>query len=207
MITRCNNGHWYDTTTNKTCPHCKQESEKLSIRLNDLEEDDRTISITEVDLSLGEELGAIIGNSIGSITPPPMESIGEDEDGDKTVSFGFFGVTSIQPVTGWLVCMNGDESGKDFRLHSGKNFVGRGASMDVMLVDDKTISRDKHCSVAYDPKGNLFFVSPEGGNIVYLNEEIIEEPKKLTEGDEIKIGETILRFVPFCKEDMTWGKD
>lgn len=205
MITRCSNGHWYDTSTNKTCPHCKQESEKLSIRLNDVEEDDKTISITEVDLSLGEELGAIIGNSISNLTPQPTETV--SDDGDKTVSFGFFGVTSIQPVTGWLICMNGDERGKDFRLHSGKNFIGRGASMDVMLVDDKTISRDKHCSIAYDPKGNMFYVSPEGGNIVYLNREIINEPEKITEGDEITVGETVLRFVPFCKEDMAWERE
>ena len=204
MITRCSNGHWYDTSTNKTCPHCKQESEKLSIRLNDMEEDDRTISITEVDLSLGEELGAIIGSSIGSFTPPLNETIGEDEDGDKTVSFGFFGITATQPVTGWLVCMNGEEKGKDFRLHSGKNFIGRGASMDVMLVDDKTIARDKHCSIAYDPKGNSFYVSSENGNITYLNQKIIEEAVKIKDGDEITVGETVLQFIPFCWVDRTW---
>ena len=215
MITRCSNGHWYDTSTNKTCPHCKQESEKLSIRLNDMEEDDRTISITEVDLSLGEELGAIIGSSIGSsagspigsFTPPPADAIGEDEDGDKTVSFGFFGITATQPVTGWLVCMNGEEKGKDFRLHSGKNFIGRGASMDVMLVDDKTIAREKHCSIAYDPKGNSFYVSAENGNITYLNKEIIEEAVKIKDGDEITVGETTLQFIPFCREGRTWEKE
>lgn len=205
MITRCNNGHWYDTSTHKTCPHCKQESEKLSIRLNDLEEDDKTISITEVDLSLGEELGAIIGNSINNLVPQPEESI--SEDGDKTISFGFFGVTAEQPVTGWLVCMNGEERGKDFRLHSGKNFIGRSSSMDVMLVDDKTIAREKHGSVVYDPKGNSFYVSAEGGNSLYLNQEMIHTPEKLTEGDEITVGETVLRFVPFCKEDVRWEKE
>ncbi|MBO5303947.1 MAG: FHA domain-containing protein [Lachnospiraceae bacterium] len=205
MIKRCNQGHWYDGNTNKTCPVCKLESEKLSIRLNDLEEDDKTISITEVDLSLGEELGAIIGNSINNLTQPPEASV--SEDGDKTISFGFFGVTAMQPVTGWLVCLTGDERGKDFRLHSGKNFIGRSTSMDVMLVDDKTIARDKHGSVVYDPKGNTFYVSAEGGNTVYLNQEIIHAPEKLAEGDEITIGETVLRFVPFCKEDMKWEKE
>ena len=57
MIKRCNNGHWYDTGMNKVCPHCKRESEKLGIRLDDLEEDDRTISIAEA--------GAVSGRGIG----------------------------------------------------------------------------------------------------------------------------------------------
>ena len=52
MIRRCSKGHWYDTSTNKVCPHCKLESEKLGIGIQDVEEDDRTISIADVGLSL-----------------------------------------------------------------------------------------------------------------------------------------------------------
>lgn len=215
MITRCNEGHWYDTNTNKTCPHCKQNSEKLSIRLDDFEEDDKTISITEIDASLGEELSTIIEASVSNAVKPmdaqehpsAVEEWTAQEEDDKTVSFGFFGMNLEEPVTGWLVCMSGDEKGKDFRLHSGKNFIGRSASMDVMLIDDKTIAREKHCSVIYDPKGNSFYLASESGNVVSLNQELIKEPTKLTEGDEIIIGETVLRFVPFCKEDMRWEKE
>lgn len=203
MITRCNNGHWYDSSVSKTCPHCKQESEKLSIRLDDVEEDDRTISIAEVDLSLGEELGAIIGNSIRNISSSPMEN----EDGDKTISFGFFDISATQPATGWLVCMNGGEKGKDYHLHSGKNFIGRSTSMDVMLVDDKKIARDKHCSVTYDPKGNAFYASAEGGNVIYVNDNLVELSAKLQEGDLITLGETQLMFIPFCKEGRTWERE
>lgn len=206
MIKRCNKGHWYDTSMNKTCPHCKKESEKLSIRLDDVEEDDRTISIAEVDLSLGEELGAIIGTSVQNKVSNLMET-SSNEDGDKTVSFGFFGMTATQPVTGWLICMNGSERGKDYHLHSGKNFVGRSTSMDIVLIDDKTISRDKHCSVTYDPKGNTFYVSAEEGNAVYVNDVMLEEPLQIQEGDQIMIGETILLFIPFCKEGRTWEKE
>lgn len=158
MIKRCNKGHWYDTSVDKVCPHCKRESEKLGIRLNDIVEDDRTISIAEAGLSLGDELDAIIGN----VTSVPMPESGDEKsDDDKTISFGFFGTAALKPVTGWLVCMTGDERGKDFRLHMGKNFVGRSPSMDVVMVDDKKISREKHCSVIYEPRGNLFYLSAE----------------------------------------------
>lgn len=201
MIKRCNNGHWYDTSVNKACPHCKQASEKLGIRLNDIVEDDRTISIAEAGLSLGEELGAIIGNA-GNV--PVHGTVDIKSDDDKTISFGFFGMTAVQPVVGWLVCMTGSERGRDYRLHIGKNFVGRSPSMDVVLADDKKISREKHCSVIYDSKGDSFYVSAEGGNLVYLNDELLESIEKLQEDDKITIGDTSLVFIPFCRGKRRW---
>ena len=75
------------------------------------------------------------------------------------------------------------------------------------MVDDKTIARDKHCSVIYDPKGNVFYVSSEGGNLVYLNGRILDSLAQLQEGDEITIGKTSLLFVPFCREGRTWEKE
>lgn len=206
MITRCSNGHWYDSSVNRTCPHCKQESEKLSIRLDDVEEDDKTVSIAEAGLSLGEELGAIIGQTLGGQASGTITS-SMDADGDKTISFGFFGVTCVQPVVGWLICMSGSERGRDYRLHTGKNFIGRSTSMDIALVDDKTISREKHCSVIYEPKSNSFYAASEGGNLVYRNDEMIETPTMLREGDVITVGETKLLFVPFCKEGRIWESE
>lgn len=204
MIKRCRNGHWYDTSVNKACPHCKQESEKLRIGLNDIEEDDHTISIAEAGISLGEELNAIIGHAAQT----PMPGFSDDKsDDDKTISFGFFGLASTQPVTGWLVCMTGEERGKDYRLHMGKNFVGRSPSMDVALVDDKKISREKHCSVIYEPKGNAFYLSAEGGNLVYLNHELLESSKELKEDDRITIGDTTLTFIPFSRGERKWEEE
>lgn len=211
MITKCSNGHWYDTSVNKACPHCKQKSEKLSIRLNDVDEDEHTISIAEADISLGEQLGAIIGTSVNSRFPggdlmERKNSI-QDFDDEKTISFGFFGIAAVSPVVGWLICMSGTERGKDYRLHAGKNFIGRSTSMDVILIDDKSISREKHCSVIYDPKGNSFYVSAESGNISYLNAHLVEDSAMLKEGDVITIGKTDLLFIPFCREGRTWESE
>ena len=163
-------------------------------------EDDKTVSFAQIDMTLGEELGAIIGNTVNS--PMPEMMIGGEDD--KTISFGFFGMTQLKPVTGWLICMNGSEKGKDFRLHADKNFVGRSTNMDVVLIDDKKIARDKHCSVVYDPRSNLFFASAEGGNLTYVNGEIISTPIDLKEGDIITIGDTDLLFVRFCKGGRSW---
>lgn len=192
MVTKCNNGHWYDPNINKSCPHCKRNSEKLSLAVEAVEEDDKTVSIAEVDISLGEQLEQFSLDGM---------------DDDKTISFGYFGITKVQPVTGWLVCLTGEERGKDFRLHTDKNFIGRSAVMDIALIDDKSISRDRHCSLTYDPRGNEFYLSPEGGNVVYHNGDTVENAIRMQSGDIIKLGETELQFIPYCKEDRQWEKN
>lgn len=211
MITKCSNGHWYDTSVHKECPHCRQESERLGIRLNDIEEDDKTVSLAEVDVSLGTELNAIMKKTIkGTADSANQNSPGygaDEEDDDKTLAFGFFGITNNDPVVGWLICMNGSERGNDYRLHAGRNFIGRSTLMDVVLVEDKTIAREKHGSVTYDPKGNTFYLTGEGGNLVYLNGELLDTSQKLKEGDVVTIGETKLMFIPFCREGRTWEEE
>ncbi len=207
MITRCNNGHWYDSGIHKSCPHCRQAGEKLGIWVDDIEEDDHTVSIAEAGVLQGEELNALIEKSFGKTAPQEGGNGQEQPDEDKTIAFGFFGMTQRQPVTGWLVCMTGSERGQDYRLHVGKNFVGRSPSMDVVLTDDKTISRRKHCSVIYEPKESLFYVSPEEGNQVYLNGRSLKATESLKEGDEIMIGATRLIFVPFNREDRKWEEE
>lgn len=202
MAIKCKNGHWYDPNMYKNCPHCKRAGEQLRLTLDDVQEDDRTVSIADVDVSLGEQLELVVGKDVGSL--PDQEE--EQEDTDRTVSFGFWGLRGDKPVTGWLVCMSGDEKGQDYRLHAGRNFIGRGASMDVALIEDKSVARQRHCSVIYEPKGNVFYLMPEQGNIVYYNGEMTEGIKILKTGDSIRIGETSLIFIPFCQEGITWEK-
>ena len=219
MVRKCKSGHWYDPNLFSECPHCKKDSEKLKLSLSDEEEDDRTVSMMDLDLSLDSQLGRMSGVPHGVAAESPMgpapdisgfdfgiissEPTGEDED--KTISFWDFGASRLPAVTGWLVGQNGEEMGKDFRLHIGKNFIGRGINMDIVL-EDKRVTREKHCSVTYDPKGNRFFVSGEQGNTVYVNGALVEGMQELCDGDMLTVGETKLIFVPYCKEERTWEK-
>lgn len=210
MAVKCKNGHWYDPNMHRTCPHCKRASEQLRLTLDDVEEDDKTVSIADVDVSLGEQLEAldILHSTETNGNQVQAEIKNEQQEEDRTISFGFFGMDSEQPpVTGWLVCIQGAQRGSDFRLHSGKNFLGRSPSMDIVLADDKTVSRDKHCSVVYDPKGNHFYLAPEKGNIVLRNGNMVERAEILQERDTLQLGETILQFIPFCQEDITWEEE
>lgn len=223
MVRKCKSGHWYDPNLFQECPHCKKDSEKLKLSLGEEDEDDRTVSM--MDLSLGTQLGNIKSGSGLSTAAGGNGSAdrGEDglgafdfgiisseqfgEDDDRTISFWDFGASRLPAVTGWLVGLTGEDTGKDFRLHTGKNFIGRSINMDVVLSEDKQVSREKHCSITYDPKGNKFFVSGEQGNTIYLNGEIVESVREIGDGDILTIGATELAFVPYCKEERTWEKE
>ena len=69
----------------------------------------------------------------------------------------------IDPAVGFLICIEGPHRGTDFRLISGRNFIGRAAAMDVSLPDDDTVSRESHALVTYDAKHNAFSLSSGQG--------------------------------------------
>lgn len=56
------------------------------------------------------------------------------------------------PVCGWLVCISGPRQGKDYKIKSGKNFIGRADDMDIQVLGDNKISRRNHGVVVFDPK-------------------------------------------------------
>jgi hypothetical protein len=114
--------------------------------------------------------------------------------------------TGIRPVVGWLVCMEGPDRGRDFRLHSEKNFIGRAPTMDVAVTGDATISREKHAVVSFEPRKRAFWLLPgEASGLVYLNEDVVNTPTVLKPRDVIQLGSTKLLFVPFCDERFEWS--
>lgn len=114
--------------------------------------------------------------------------------------------SGVDPVVGWLVCVDGPDRGRDYRLHSERNFIGRASGMDVAVLGDDTVSRENHAVVSFNPRGNEFKVAPgTGRGLVYLNDTEVEAPKKLSAGDLVTVGRTRLRFVPLCGKDFSWS--
>lgn len=110
------------------------------------------------------------------------------------------------PCVGWLIAISGAHIGTDFRLKVGKNFVGRGSQMDVALTEDKSVSRDKHAIVVYEPKAHLYLVQPgESSSLVYKNDEVVLTPVKLEAYDVITVGDVNLLFMPLCGKRFNWG--
>lgn len=115
--------------------------------------------------------------------------------------------TGIDPVVGWLVCLNGTDKGKDYRLHSERNFIGRAENMDVALLHDSTVSRENHAILSFNPKNGSFrILAGDSRGLVYLNSEEVLTPQELKPYDIIELGESKLLFLPLCGTEFSWDK-
>ncbi len=152
---------------------------------------------------------------VSSVPPVPPSAIGktvapiglrrptDDDSIGKTVGV-FQRRSGCEPVVGWLVCTEGGEKGRDFRLLAKINTIGRSERMDVCLKNDPTISRENHARLAYDQKHNEFHLIPGDSSTVYLKDAPVYVPTKLQPYDLIEMGELKLMFVPFVGEHFSW---
>ena len=111
----------------------------------------------------------------------------------------------LNPVCGWIVCIEGARQGKDYKIKRGKNFVGRADDMDIQILGDEQISRRNHCVIVFDPKKKETVLLPGDANgLVYLNGEAVYVPTVLNTYDVIELGESQFLFIPFCGDHFMW---
>lgn len=123
---------------------------------------------------------------------------------DKTVAF-YDTPDNTEPVAGWLVCVKGSYVGESFELYLGKNHIGRSLNMTVALAKEKTVSREKHATITFDPVAKQFFLQAGDGNgLTYLNSKLVLTPETLKIYDKITLGECSLIFIPLCCENFDW---
>ena len=109
------------------------------------------------------------------------------------------------PVCGWIVCISGPRQGKDYKIRSGKNFIGRADDMDIQILGDNKISRRNHGVIVFDPKKKETVLLPGDSNgIVYLNDAAVYTPTVLSTYDVIEMGDSKFAFIPFCGEQFMW---
>lgn len=234
-LTRCSNGHFYDAEKYSSCPHCSGAGagDPGTIPFSGAAPSGNSSysSFTGGDDVTGSFMapqgGPIPFNQMqgNNDVTVPLGSSGYDDDGEgKTVGFmnwpqGGEGTDNqsgksekqrlretVNPVVGWLVCIEGPNYGKAFPLYTGKNFVGRDAQMDVCLAGDNTISRVRHAIIVYEPRQRIFFAQPgDSHELFYCNGEVVLSSLKLYDRDTIMIGKSVLKFVPFCDASFGWG--
>ena len=111
-------------------------------------------------------------------------------------------------MVGWLVAVEGPEKGNSYNLYSGKNFIGRSSTMDVVIVGDDKVSRDKHTAVMYDPMAKKFFLlSSDSNGMVYFNGSALMDNHELADRERFTIGATTLMFVSLCGDDFDWEEN
>jgi hypothetical protein len=111
------------------------------------------------------------------------------------------------PVVGWLVIIEGPGVGRSVTLGMGMNTIGREPGNRVILdFGDTQISRMKHATVTYDPRGRKFFIQHgESSNLTYVGELPVLSPVELKSGEIIRLGDTtVLKFIPLCGDDFNW---
>lgn len=157
---------------------------------------------------IGGGYGPGVPTGEGGATLPPRgykarEKRADEEQhtvGDMQQSMG------LEPVVGWLVCIEGPEKGKDYRLLGRINTIGRSEKMDVCIKGDPTISKENHARLGYDPKNNRFRLIPAASsNNIYLNEDVVDMPTPLKAYDVIEFGQTKLVFIPLCSSRFSWA--
>jgi hypothetical protein len=184
---RCSSGHMYDREKDPFCPYC------VDIQ-NDLEK------TQPVEQAVGQEQPDTRNEdkAIGA-------GYSKNEDSDKTIAF-WKEKTGIDPVVGWLVCVEGADKGRDYRIRMGQNTLGRGDNVDISIKGDNTISgKTSAARVIYEPTDGEFVLIPgQGRALTYLNNSGIYMPTPLSAFDRIRLGKTELLFVPFCGDEFSW---
>ena len=199
-LTECANGHLYDSAQYASCPYCSGNMNRVEFSAAPDSGPGKTVGVMGGAPSQGAEVGA-------TVAPTSYQARRPGTDTGKTVAV-FQKNFTREPVTGWLVCVEGSEKGKDYRITARTNTIGRSDSMDICIKGDSTISRENHARLSYDGKHNKFYLIPaESTNNIYLNDEPVYVPTQIKKGDVIELGESKFIFIPFCDDAFTWQKD
>lgn len=205
-IVRCPNGHYYDDKRFSTCPHCLYFGANIAANAHTETVGNNVLfnsyRFTEGDDDNEKTIAKNI-NILDSDDEKTIRFSDAADDDEKTIGFMNM-VTKVNPVVGWLVCIDGPERGRDYRLHAERNFIGRSWKMDVIIVDDRSVSRKNHVSIVYDPRSGRFTIVNGEGTKTLLNGEPVTEPKGIKDGDKIGIGDSTYDFVAYCREDRQW---
>jgi Inner membrane component of T3SS, cytoplasmic domain len=134
------------------------------------------------------------GASSSTAMPMPMPGAGQgtamlnvlEMGGEK----GRGSQDKTREVCGWMVALNGQHKGEDFRLRVGKNVLGTAADCDIVLTDKK-ISR-KHATIRYEG-GEFQIADLDSSNGTFVNDEKVQK-HDLIDNDIVKLGDIEFEF-------------
>lgn len=190
---QCSNGHLYDETKSSSCPYCSGISMNQTQPLNDgfaaPAPDAKPFPVTA-------PLEAVAGPI--PATQPVDSGYAVTERIDETPA-------GISPVRGWLVVVNGENKGIDYKIRGEKSNIGRNKKYEISIDFDKKVSSEACAIIQYDMMNNIFFISMgSGSNSVYVNGKLLLQPTQLFDYDIIKAGDTELVFRSLCNETFKY---
>ena len=225
----CPNNHYFDKTLHGACPHCVGGA-YIGETVADVDANQAGIGKTvPVGAVAGRQYGAGMradmepngagrraavepnGAGMRAAVEPNGAGMRADAaidaaamDGEQTRAIAQYEI-GLEPVVGWLVCVEGKNKGRDYRIHAENNFIGRDLGMDIAISDDEAVSRHNHAIVSYDTRDNAYyFAQGTGRSIVRVNGKAMLSTAQLAANDQIEIGGTKLVFVPLRGEGFDW---
>jgi len=103
------------------------------------------------------------------------------------------GGTGASPVVGVLVGTGGILEGQAFVVRDGENRIGRLTGIEVALPQtDDRISRQHAVLIHREGAFGIKALRPE--NPTWVNGEVVREGAALSDGDEIRVGQSTFRF-------------
>lgn len=175
-LVKCPNGHYYDSSRfGNNCPHCGMSgaasigADQTTVPLNIPDAPQPANEVTE-PLTVSQPVVSQPAN----VTAPTVS----DDDRTLPVTADMLDgmVEKPAPVVGWLVCTDGVNKGTDYRLHQGRNFVGRSPEMDVCILGDNTVSRSSACDRSVRPRSNVYLRSRQLEGTVLCERQAGAEP-------------------------------
>lgn len=220
---RCPQGHYYDPAKHTSCPVCGVDGLEIGVTAPRRGMGQAVPAAADRDLDAGATRplgGAPAEGSAPDVgptrdmaampaapetpltTPAPEAAPAPEDDATRRV---IYKDVAMDPVVGWLVCVKGPDRGRDYRIKSERNFIGRSGAMDVCIRGDDSISRERHAVLSFNPKNLNFRIMPgDSFGMVYLNGEEVSQPTDLKPRDVIELGKTQLLFVPLCDDTFQW---
>ena len=166
--------------------------------------------IDETIVNVGAAVSGRAGRSAGRVKTRLLGFQATDDGAPQDV------FQTAQPVSesnqtqfpvGWIVVIEGPGRGACFTMFNGVTNIGRGEDQSVRLdFGDTSISRHNHAAVAFDDEQGKFFLGHGGkSNLVRLNGNPVLSTEEIDTGDQIRIGETTLKFIGLCNEAFMWA--
>lgn len=213
MRTTCGFGHLYDSDQYASCPYCNRGARAIFFPGSNADNsgEDRTVapSFGAAGAPTAAAPAAVQPDTIDkTVMPDYMREQIQKETDSKTIGIFQKKNNGLNPVVGWLVCIEGPDKGKDYRLYNKINSIGRAEGNDVVLDKEQTVSQRNHARLAYDARHNNFQLIPSDAiNIVYVNDAPLYVPHLLSAYDVIEFGDTKLMFIPFCAPQFQWKQE
>ncbi len=123
-----------------------------------------------------------------------LSTMKAEPDTEKSISVDAFGALKENPGLVVMPGSNKEGSPRIILLQPGKRvMLGREEGNDVVL-DDMDVSR-RHAEVFPAPNGGVYIRDNNSSNGVFINKSKIDKPYRLSHGDRIKLGNTLILFV------------